>query len=84
MYSDAEDRKDLARSGEKAEVLAGSVGENDHQAGLCNDIRRDGRLIGMTEFTSNILRLGLINRSWHSSRRISGRSNRPLRRIVVV
>jgi len=84
MYSDAEDRKDLARSGENAGVLAGSVGENDHKAGLCNDIRRDGRLIGMTAFTSNILRLGLINRSWRSSRRISGRSNRPLRRIVVV
>jgi hypothetical protein len=79
-----EDRKDLARSGETAKVLAGTIGENDsaysrYQAGLCNDIqhtvRRDGRLITMTEFTSNIL--ALINRSWLSSRRIS-------RSIVVV
>jgi hypothetical protein len=44
-------------------VLAGNVGENDpaaypcyQLAGLCNDIRRDGRLIAMVEFTSNIPR----------------------------
>ena len=69
LHSDVEDRKDLARSAEAADVLAETTGENDpasprYQAGLRYDIRRDGRLISVTEFTMNII--GLTKRSFAS------------------
>ena len=71
LLSDVEDRKDLARSAEAADVLAETTGENDpasprYQAGLRYNIRRDGRLISVTEFTMNIM--GLTKRSLHPSR----------------
>ena len=71
LLSDVEDRKDLARSAEAADVLAETTGENDpasrrYQAGLRYDIRRDERLISVTEFTLNII--GLTKRSLHPSR----------------
>jgi Family of unknown function (DUF6535) len=53
------------------EVLVAAIGENDsasprYQPGQRNDDRSDGRLIAVTEFTSNILEL--LKRSWHPSR----------------
>jgi len=71
LLSDVDDRKDLARSAEAADVLAETTGENDpasprYQAGLRCDIRRDGRSISVTEFTLNTI--GLTKRSWHPSR----------------
>jgi len=67
---DAKDRMDPGRSAELEEVLAAAIGENDpasprHQPGRRNDDRSDGRLIAVTEFTSNILEL--LKRSWHPS-----------------
>jgi hypothetical protein len=69
--SDAEVRMDPGRSAELAEVLVAAIGENDsasprYQPGQRNDDRSDGRLIAVTEFTSNILEL--LKRSWHPSR----------------
>ena len=62
LLSDAEERKDLARSAEAAavEVFAETISENDpassrYRVGLCDDIRKDGRFITVTEFTSSIL-----------------------------
>ena len=74
LRSDAEERKDLARSADAAatvEVLAGTISENNpasprYQAGLRDDIRKNGRSITVTEFTSSIL--APTNRSWHRSR----------------
>jgi hypothetical protein len=66
----AEVREDPNRSAELAEVLAAAIGENDSASprywpGRRNDDRSDGRLIAVTEFTSNILEL--LKRSWHPS-----------------
>ena len=68
---DAEAREDRDRSAELAEVLAAAIGENDtassrYQPGQRNDDRSDGRLIAVTEFTSNILEL--LKGSWQPSR----------------
>ena len=67
----AEAREDLNRSAELTEVLVAAIGENDtasarFQRGRRNDDRSDGRLIAVTEFTSNILEL--LKRSWQPSR----------------
>jgi hypothetical protein len=69
QLSDAEVRMDPNRSAELAELLAAAIGENDpasprYRRGQRND-RSDGRLIAVTEFTSNILEL--LKRSWHPS-----------------
>jgi len=71
VISDADDRKEPAKSSEAAKVLAETIGDNDpasprHQAGLRYDLGRDGRLIAVTEFTSNIL--ALTKCSWSPSR----------------
>ena len=64
LLSDAKERKDLARTRSAeagaVEVLAETISENDpastcYQAGLRDDIRKDGRSITVTEFTSSIL-----------------------------
>ena len=67
---DAESREDRDRSAELAEVLAAAVGECDSgsprfQPGR-NDDRSDGRLVAVTEFTSNVL--ALLKCSWQPSR----------------
>jgi hypothetical protein len=60
------------RSAELAEVLVAAIGENDpasprYQPGHRNDdSRSDGRLVAVTEFTSNILEL--LKTSWQPSR----------------
>jgi hypothetical protein len=73
LLSDAEERKDLARVAEAAavEVLAKMISENDPasprcQVGLRGHIRKDGRSIAVTGFTSSIL--APTNSSWHRSR----------------
>jgi hypothetical protein len=86
LLSDAEERKDRARGAEAAavEVLAQTIRENDpassrHQAGLRDDIKKDGRSIAVTEFTSSILaHLLSTNRSRHRPLK----SNRYLRSFV--
>lgn len=69
QLSSEEARMDPNRRAELAEVLAAAIGENDpasprYRPGQYND-RSDGRLIAVTEFTSNILEL--LKRSWHPS-----------------
>jgi hypothetical protein len=69
---DAEVREDQKRSAELAEVLAAAIGENDpasprYRSGQRNDDWSDGRLVAVTEFTSNILEL--LRRSWDPSRK---------------
>ena len=64
------DAMDPDRSADLAKVLVAAIGENDpasprYQDGLRYD-RRDGRLIAVTEFTSNILEL--LKGSWHPTR----------------
>lgn len=73
QLSDARDRNrmDRDRSAELSKVLAAAIGENDpasprYQPGHRDDDRSDGRLIAVTEFTSNILEL--LKRSWYPSR----------------
>ncbi len=75
LLSDAKERKDLARTRSAeagaVEVLAETISENDpastcYQAGLRDDIRKDGRSTAVTEFMSSIL--APINCSWHRSR----------------
>ena len=64
LLSDAEERKDLARSAESeaaaVEALEEAIRGNDstpprRKAGLRDDIRKDGRSIAVIEFTSSIL-----------------------------
>jgi hypothetical protein len=71
------------------EVLAETISENyraspRYRAGLRDDIRKDGRSIEVTEFTSSIL--APTDRSWHRSRQDlrPGKSNQSLRIFVVV
>ena len=68
---DAEIREDQNRSAELAEVFAAATGKNDpasprYRPEQRNDDWSDGRLIAVTEFTSNIFEL--LKRSWHPSR----------------
>lgn len=70
QLSDAEVREDPNRSAELAEVLAAAIGENDSASprfhpGQRNHDRSDGRLIAVTEFTTNILEL--LKSSWDPS-----------------
>jgi hypothetical protein len=58
------------------EVLAETISENyraspRYRAGLRDDIRKDGRSIEVTEFTSSIL--APTDRSWHRSRQSQAR-----------
>ena len=64
LLSDAEERKDPARSAESetaaVEALEETIRRNDsasprRRAGLRDDIRKDRRSIAVTEFTSGIL-----------------------------
>jgi len=62
--------EDPNKSAELVKVLEAAIGENDsasprYQSGLRYE-RRDGRLIAVTEFTSNILKL--LKDSWYPSR----------------
>jgi len=70
QLSDAEVRMDPNRSAELVDVLAAATGENDrassrYHPGRPNNDRSDGRLIAVTEFASNILKL--LRRSWQPS-----------------
>ena len=75
LLSGAKERKYLARTRSAdagaVEVLAETTSENDpastrYRAGIRDDIRKDGRSIAVTEFTSSIL--APTSRSWHRSR----------------
>jgi hypothetical protein len=74
LVSDAEERMNLARGADDAamEVFSETISENDpasppcsprYQAGLRDEIRKDGRSIALTEFTYRIL--APTNCSWH-------------------
>ena len=68
----AETKEDRARSAELVEVLMAAIGENDSASPRFrsgqqhNDDRSDGRLVAVTEFTSNILKL--LKGSWQPDR----------------
>ena len=67
---DAQTRGERDRTADLIEVLVAAVGENDLASPRYqpqrNDDRSDGRLVAVTEFTSNIL--GLLKNSWQPSR----------------
>jgi hypothetical protein len=70
QLSDAETRQDRDRCAELLEVLVAAVGEDGSDSpryqSQRNDDRSDGRLVVVTEFTSNILEL--LKSSWKPSR----------------
>lgn len=67
---DAETSENRERCAELLEVLVAAIGENDSSCPRFqpqrNDDRSDGRLVAVTEFTSNILEL--LKNSWEPSR----------------